>query len=64
MTDKKEIISKVATLCEMVSNDMKSDAANFDGKPFNGKTVAEYFGYQGAAISALADILKEVIKII
>jgi hypothetical protein len=43
---------------EMIAEDMKNDAKNFDGKPFNGRTVAEYFGNQGAAIAALANILK------
>jgi len=47
---------------EMIADDMKNDAAKFDGRPFNGKTVAEYFGNQGAAISALAGIMKEVIN--
>jgi len=47
---------------EMISEDMKNDAKNFDGKPFNGRTVAEYFGNQGAAISALARILKDVLR--
>jgi len=46
----------------MVANDMKNDAKNFDGKPFNGKTVAEYFGNQGAAISALANIIKTILE--
>ena len=40
---------------------MKNDAKNFDGKPFNGKTVAEYFGNQGAAIVALANIVKSIL---
>ena len=47
---------------EMIAQDMKDDATNFDGKPFTGKVVAEYFGYQGAAIAALAGILKRVIE--
>jgi hypothetical protein len=34
----------------VIEEDMKNDAKNFDGRPFNGKTVAEYFGKQGAAI--------------
>lgn len=46
---------------EMVAKDMKDDAANFDGRPFNGKTVAEYLGNQGAAIAALADVLKSIL---
>ena len=40
-----------------IAKDMAEDAKNFDGKPFNGRTVAEYFGNQGAAIAALANIL-------
>ena len=43
---------------EMIAADMKADAEDFDGRPFNGKTVAEYFGNQGAAISVLANIIK------
>jgi len=47
---------------EMIAEDMKNDARKFDGRPFNGKTVAEYFGNQGAAIAALARIMKSIIK--
>lgn len=32
---------------EMIAKDMKDDAARFDGRPLNGKVVAEYFGCQG-----------------
>ena len=46
----------------MIAEDMKNDAKEFDGKPFNGKTVAEYFGNQGAAIAALADIVKSILE--
>ena len=46
----------------MIADDMKNDAKNFDGKQFNGKTVAEYFGNQGAAIAALANIIKSIIE--
>jgi len=46
----------------MIAQDMEDDARNFDGKPFTGKVVAEYFGNQGAAISALAKILKSFIE--
>ena len=42
----------------MIAEDMKEDAASFDGRPFTGATVAEYFGHQGAAIAALANILR------
>uniref|UniRef100_A0A6M3LNB3 Uncharacterized protein n=1 Tax=viral metagenome TaxID=1070528 RepID=A0A6M3LNB3_9ZZZZ len=49
-------------IVRMISEDMEKDAKNFDGKPFDGRTVAEYFGNQGAAISALADILKSMLE--
>jgi hypothetical protein len=47
---------------KMIADDMKRDAAQFDGRPFNGKTVAEYFGNQGAAISGLANIIKSILE--
>jgi hypothetical protein len=47
---------------EQIAKDQKDDAARFEGQPFNGRTVATYFGNQGAAIAALADILKTVIE--
>lgn len=57
MTHQEEVIK----VLEMIAQDMKDDAKNFDGQPFNGRTVAEYFGNQGAAIAALAKIVKELI---
>jgi len=47
---------------EMIEEDMRNDADNFDGRPFTGKTVAEYFGYQGAAIARLAKIMKSILE--
>ena len=49
-------------ILDMISADMKNDAEKFDGRPFNGKTVAEYFGNQGAAIAALARIMKSILE--
>ena len=49
-------------ILEEIAKDMKRDAEEFDGKPFDGKTVATYFGYQGAAIAALANIIKSIIE--
>ena len=49
-------------ILDTIAEDMKNDARKFDGRPFNGKTVAEYFGNQGAAIAALAKIMKSIIK--
>ena len=44
-----------------IAADMQNDAIAFDGQPFNGKTVAEYFGNQGAAIAALARIIETLL---
>lgn len=54
------MMTKVEIL-EMIAKDMAKDAEDFDGRPFNGKIVAEYFGNQGAAIAALADIVKSIL---
>lgn len=53
---------KLLELCDNISKHVEQDAKDFDGKPFDGKTVATYFGYHGAAIHALASIVKELIK--
>ena len=46
----------------MVAEDMEKDATDFDGKPFTGKTLGEYMGNQGAAIAAVANVLREMIE--
>jgi len=43
-----------------IAEDMKEDAKAFDGQVFDGKTVAKYSGYQGAAIAALADVVRSM----
>ena len=47
---------------KLITKDMENDAKFFDGQPFNGKTVATYFGRHGAAISAIANILANFIE--
>jgi len=54
--------ARVISLLEIIAQDMENDAAEFDGKPFTGKTVAEYNGNQGAAIAALADTIKLILE--
>jgi len=54
--------SRIGAVLDDIAADAKNDATNFDGKAFNGRTVAEYLGNQGAAIAALADIVKELVK--
>jgi hypothetical protein len=53
-------LKRIAEVMQMVVDDMASDAKAFDGKPFNGRTVAEYFGNQGAAIAAVAKAVAEL----
>ncbi len=55
-------MDKRIAVLEAIAQDMKNDARDFDGRPFNGKTVAEYFGNQGAAIAALANIVKSLLE--
>lgn len=47
---------------KMIAKDMEEDAKHFDGQPFNGRTVAEYFGNQGAAIAALSNVMLSILK--
>lgn len=55
-------MEKRIKILEKIAEDMKKDAEDFDGKEFNGKNVAEYFGNLGAAIAALAEIMKQILK--
>lgn len=51
----------VRRVLRMIAEDAEKDIREFDGKPFNGKTVAELFGYHGASIAALAQIVESLI---
>ncbi len=53
---------KQIKLLEKIAKDMENDAKEFDGRPFNGRTVGEYFGNHGAAIAALAKIIKATLE--
>ena len=46
-------------ILRMIAADMKNDAERFEGRSFNGKTVAEYLGNLGATVAALANIVRE-----
>ena len=58
----KEKRDKIIKVMDMVAKDCKEDASNFDGKEFNGKNVATYFGNQGAAICAVANAIKTILE--
>ena len=53
---------KIIEVLEMIAKDQADDAKNFEGAPLTGRTVAEYFGNQGAAIAALANIVKSLVE--
>lgn len=53
---------KLIKICSQVAFNVENDAKEFDGRSFDGKTVAQYFGYHGAAIKALADVIKAFIE--
>ena len=55
---------KMIKVLDEIIKDTENDAREFDGKPFNGKTVAEYFGNQGAEIQAVARIVKDILKVV
>lgn len=57
-----EKVKKLISICNEVGKDVENDAKEFDGKPFDGKIVAQYFGYHGAAIKALSDVLLEILQ--
>lgn len=57
--DKKK---KIIEVMQMVMDDVKNDATNFDGQPFTGKTMAEYMGNHGAAIKAVAEAVKAILE--
>ena len=57
MTNEKRV-----KILKLIADDMKRDAENFEGKPFDGKTVSQYFGHQGAAIAAIANILRLILE--
>ena len=56
------IDDKWSEILKLISDDMEQDAKKFDGKPFDGETVGEYFGNHGAAIAALANIVDSLIS--
>ena len=53
---------RIIEVLKAIADDQKKDAKNFEGQPFDGKTVATYFGYQGAAIASLADIVRAMLE--
>lgn len=59
MNDKKQ---KAVEVLQMIADDCEKDVNDYEGKPLNGKTVAEIHGILEAKIQRLALILKDAIE--
>lgn len=46
----------------LIAGDAEGDVREFEGKPFNGRAIADFNGKQNAMIQALANILKELVE--
>ena len=56
-------MNKELDVLEMIINDMENDVKEAEGKPFNGRTLAELHGQLCATIQALAKIMKKHIEL-
>jgi len=52
-------MKKELEVLDMIIDDCKKDVEDFEGKPFNGKTVAEIHGILEAKIQALAEEMED-----
>lgn len=48
---------KIIEVCNLVISETEQDMKELDGKPFNGRTMAEAFGKQAAGTVALANLI-------
>lgn len=55
-------MKKELEILQMIIEDMENDIKQFDGKPFNGRTLGELHGNLCATIQALAGIMKKYIE--
>lgn len=51
--------TRLKWICDEIQADMERDVALFDGRPLDGRTVAEIHGTLAATISGLAALLAE-----
>jgi hypothetical protein len=52
-----------AEVLRTIASDMERDASEFEGKPFNGRTVGELHGNLCAAIAALAKVIETLLPV-
>lgn len=60
--DKRIKVLKAINVLNAIADNMEKDAINYNGKEFNGETVGNMIGAQGAAIVALATIIKFMLE--
>jgi hypothetical protein len=48
-------------VCREIASDARRDVHDFEGRPFTGRTVAEYMGLQAALIAALAKVVESLL---
>lgn len=53
---------KAIELCNSVIKDCEKDVNNLEGGDFSGENVETMFGYQAAAIVALAKVCKKILE--
>lgn len=53
---------RMREVAQAIATDAEQDVNRFEGQPFTGRTVAEYFGCQAAAIAALAKIVDRILE--
>jgi hypothetical protein len=53
---------RMIDVLNMITHDTADDVERFEGLPFTGKTVGEYLGCISASITALANIIKEILE--
>lgn len=46
---------------KMIVEDAKSDAMYYEGRPFNGREVATYFGKIGAMVATLSKVIEHIV---
>ena len=55
-------IAKRIEILNAISKDIENDVSEFEGAPFNGRTVSVYMGRQAACIQAVANILRATLE--
>lgn len=58
---KENKLKRISEVMGLVSHDMENDVKNFEGKPFNGRTLGEAHGQLCAAVQAVAKALKQIV---